>query len=94
MLGCTVLMSPPVQWSLSLPLSELYSLQRSCFSLGRNFLVLTSRPPPPSSALSQRGHQGAAEGPAASHHPGPGPDDHQIPPSADDKTGFELIACV
>uniref|UniRef100_A0A6Q2Y7F8 TBC1 domain family member 15 n=1 Tax=Esox lucius TaxID=8010 RepID=A0A6Q2Y7F8_ESOLU len=38
---------PPVketsQWSFSLPLSELYSLRRSRFSLGRNFLVLTSR---------------------------------------------------
>nr|XP_023654274.1 TBC1 domain family member 17 isoform X2 [Paramormyrops kingsleyae] len=39
---------PPVretgQWgSFSLPLSELYSLRRARFSLGRNFLVLTSR---------------------------------------------------
>uniref|UniRef100_A0A673XIN9 TBC1 domain family member 15 n=1 Tax=Salmo trutta TaxID=8032 RepID=A0A673XIN9_SALTR len=38
---------PPVketsQWSFSLPLSELYSLRRSRFSLGRNFLVFTSR---------------------------------------------------
>uniref|UniRef100_A0A6Q2XTG5 Rab-GAP TBC domain-containing protein n=1 Tax=Esox lucius TaxID=8010 RepID=A0A6Q2XTG5_ESOLU len=33
----------PGQWSFSLPLSELYSLRRSRFSLGRNFLVLTSR---------------------------------------------------
>uniref|UniRef100_A0A665SWA1 Rab-GAP TBC domain-containing protein n=1 Tax=Echeneis naucrates TaxID=173247 RepID=A0A665SWA1_ECHNA len=31
------------QWSFSLPLSELYSLRRARFSLGRNFLVLTSR---------------------------------------------------
>uniref|UniRef100_A0A3Q2WX86 TBC1 domain family member 15 n=1 Tax=Haplochromis burtoni TaxID=8153 RepID=A0A3Q2WX86_HAPBU len=31
------------QWAFSLPLSELYSLRRSRFSLGRNFLVLTSR---------------------------------------------------
>uniref|UniRef100_A0A3Q0R2G6 TBC1 domain family, member 17 n=1 Tax=Amphilophus citrinellus TaxID=61819 RepID=A0A3Q0R2G6_AMPCI len=30
-------------WAFSLPLSELYSLRRSRFSLGRNFLVLTSR---------------------------------------------------
>uniref|UniRef100_A0A674PM44 TBC1 domain family member 15 n=1 Tax=Takifugu rubripes TaxID=31033 RepID=A0A674PM44_TAKRU len=30
-------------WSFSLPLSELYSLRRARFSLGRNFLVLTSR---------------------------------------------------
>uniref|UniRef100_A0A673XJH0 TBC1 domain family member 15 n=1 Tax=Salmo trutta TaxID=8032 RepID=A0A673XJH0_SALTR len=30
-------------WSFSLPLSELYSLRRSRFSLGRNFLVFTSR---------------------------------------------------
>uniref|UniRef100_A0A8C2HGB6 TBC1 domain family member 15 n=1 Tax=Cyprinus carpio TaxID=7962 RepID=A0A8C2HGB6_CYPCA len=39
---------PPVretgQWgSFSLPLSELYSLRRARFSLGRNFLVLTTR---------------------------------------------------
>ncbi|XP_026881481.2 TBC1 domain family member 17 isoform X2 [Electrophorus electricus] len=39
---------PPVrqtgQWgSFSLPLSELYSLRRARFSLGRNFMVLTSR---------------------------------------------------
>uniref|UniRef100_A0A665TFU5 TBC1 domain family member 15 n=1 Tax=Echeneis naucrates TaxID=173247 RepID=A0A665TFU5_ECHNA len=33
----------PVKWSFSLPLSELYSLRRARFSLGRNFLVLTSR---------------------------------------------------
>lgn len=33
----------PGQWSFSLPLSELYSLRRARFSLGRNFLVLTSR---------------------------------------------------
>uniref|UniRef100_A0A7N8Y2P9 TBC1 domain family, member 17 n=1 Tax=Mastacembelus armatus TaxID=205130 RepID=A0A7N8Y2P9_9TELE len=31
------------QWSFSLPLSELYSIRRTRFSLGRNFLVLTSR---------------------------------------------------
>uniref|UniRef100_A0A672ZH35 TBC1 domain family member 15 n=1 Tax=Sphaeramia orbicularis TaxID=375764 RepID=A0A672ZH35_9TELE len=31
------------QWAFSLPLSELYSLRRARFSLGRNFLVLTSR---------------------------------------------------
>ncbi|XP_013888909.1 TBC1 domain family member 17 [Austrofundulus limnaeus] len=31
------------QWAFSLPLSELYSLRRSRFSLGRNFLVLTSK---------------------------------------------------
>ncbi|KAM7387430.1 hypothetical protein PAMA_009852 [Pampus argenteus] len=31
------------QWSFSLPLSELYSLRKARFSLGRNFLVLTSR---------------------------------------------------
>lgn len=31
------------QWAFSLPLSELYCLRRSRFSLGRNFLVLTSR---------------------------------------------------
>lgn len=31
------------QWSFSLPLSELYSLRRARFSLGKNFLVLTSR---------------------------------------------------
>ncbi|CAL8304181.1 unnamed protein product [Merluccius merluccius] len=31
------------EWSFSLPLSELYSLRRARFSLGRNFLVLTSR---------------------------------------------------
>ncbi|XP_068193621.1 TBC1 domain family member 17 [Antennarius striatus] len=31
------------QWSFSLPLSELYSLRRARFSLGRNFLVLKSR---------------------------------------------------
>ncbi|XP_057673464.1 TBC1 domain family member 17 [Corythoichthys intestinalis] len=31
------------QWSFSLPLPELYSLRRARFSLGRNFLVLTSR---------------------------------------------------
>uniref|UniRef100_A0A7N6B4K2 TBC1 domain family member 15 n=1 Tax=Anabas testudineus TaxID=64144 RepID=A0A7N6B4K2_ANATE len=30
-------------WAFSLPLSELYSLRRARFSLGRNFLVLTSR---------------------------------------------------
>lgn len=34
---------PPGPWSFSLPLSELYSLRRARFSLGRNFLVLTSR---------------------------------------------------
>lgn len=34
---------PAGQWSFSLPLSELYSLRRARFSLGRNFLVLTSR---------------------------------------------------
>uniref|UniRef100_A0AAY4DK61 Rab-GAP TBC domain-containing protein n=1 Tax=Denticeps clupeoides TaxID=299321 RepID=A0AAY4DK61_9TELE len=39
---------PPVretgQWgAFSIPLSELYSLRRARFSLGRNFLVLTSR---------------------------------------------------
>ncbi|KAL4658300.1 TBC1 domain family member 17 [Arapaima gigas] len=34
----------PGQWGpFSLPLSELYSLRRARFSLGRNFLVLTSR---------------------------------------------------
>uniref|UniRef100_A0A7N6C5G1 TBC1 domain family member 15 n=1 Tax=Anabas testudineus TaxID=64144 RepID=A0A7N6C5G1_ANATE len=33
----------PVPWAFSLPLSELYSLRRARFSLGRNFLVLTSR---------------------------------------------------
>uniref|UniRef100_A0A3Q2D3W3 TBC1 domain family member 15 n=1 Tax=Cyprinodon variegatus TaxID=28743 RepID=A0A3Q2D3W3_CYPVA len=31
------------QWAFSLPLSELYSLRRARFSLGRNFMVLTSR---------------------------------------------------
>ncbi|XP_069565146.1 TBC1 domain family member 17 [Brachyistius frenatus] len=31
------------QWAFSLPLCELYSLRRARFSLGRNFLVLTSR---------------------------------------------------
>ncbi|KAF3699813.1 TBC1 domain family member 17 [Channa argus] len=31
------------KWAFSLPLSELYSLRRARFSLGRNFLVLTSR---------------------------------------------------
>ncbi|CAL1587653.1 unnamed protein product [Knipowitschia caucasica] len=31
------------EWAFSLPLSELYSLRRARFSLGRNFLVLTSR---------------------------------------------------
>ncbi|KAJ3600929.1 hypothetical protein NHX12_031902 [Muraenolepis orangiensis] len=31
------------EWSFSLPLSELYSLRKARFSLGRNFLVLTSR---------------------------------------------------
>uniref|UniRef100_A0A1A8KV11 TBC1 domain family member 15 n=1 Tax=Nothobranchius kuhntae TaxID=321403 RepID=A0A1A8KV11_NOTKU len=31
------------QWAFSLPLSELYSLRRNRFSLGRNFLVLTSK---------------------------------------------------
>uniref|UniRef100_A0A8C8DK50 TBC1 domain family, member 17 n=1 Tax=Oryzias sinensis TaxID=183150 RepID=A0A8C8DK50_9TELE len=31
------------QWAFSLPLSELYSLRRARFSLGRNFIVLTSR---------------------------------------------------
>uniref|UniRef100_A0A8C6KAH8 TBC1 domain family member 17 n=1 Tax=Nothobranchius furzeri TaxID=105023 RepID=A0A8C6KAH8_NOTFU len=30
-------------WAFSLPLSELYSLRRNRFSLGRNFLVLTSK---------------------------------------------------
>uniref|UniRef100_A0AAQ5ZEF3 TBC1 domain family member 15 n=1 Tax=Amphiprion ocellaris TaxID=80972 RepID=A0AAQ5ZEF3_AMPOC len=35
--------SPAGQWAFSLPLSELYSLRRARFSLGRNFLVLTSR---------------------------------------------------
>lgn len=38
---------PPVknsgEWAFSLPLSELYSLRRARFSLGRNFMVLTSR---------------------------------------------------
>uniref|UniRef100_A0A673H6F1 TBC1 domain family member 17-like n=1 Tax=Sinocyclocheilus rhinocerous TaxID=307959 RepID=A0A673H6F1_9TELE len=38
---------PPVretgQWGFSLPLSELYSLRRARFSLGRNFLVMTTR---------------------------------------------------
>uniref|UniRef100_A0A8C2WVY4 TBC1 domain family member 15 n=1 Tax=Cyclopterus lumpus TaxID=8103 RepID=A0A8C2WVY4_CYCLU len=34
---------PTGLWSFSLPLSELYSLRRARFSLGRNFLVLTSR---------------------------------------------------
>uniref|UniRef100_A0A8C1M2Q3 TBC1 domain family, member 17 n=1 Tax=Cyprinus carpio TaxID=7962 RepID=A0A8C1M2Q3_CYPCA len=38
---------PPVrgtgQWGFSLPLSELYSLRRSRFSLGKNFLVMTTR---------------------------------------------------
>lgn len=38
--GCV---PPAGQWSFSLPLSELYSLRRARFSLGRNFLVLTSR---------------------------------------------------
>uniref|UniRef100_A0A3B3ZUS4 TBC1 domain family member 15 n=1 Tax=Periophthalmus magnuspinnatus TaxID=409849 RepID=A0A3B3ZUS4_9GOBI len=33
----------PTKWAFSLPLSELYSLRRARFSLGRNFLVLTSR---------------------------------------------------
>uniref|UniRef100_A0A8C5CP48 TBC1 domain family, member 17 n=1 Tax=Gadus morhua TaxID=8049 RepID=A0A8C5CP48_GADMO len=31
------------EWSFSLPLSELYSLRRARFSLGRNYLVMTSR---------------------------------------------------
>uniref|UniRef100_A0A671S7K3 TBC1 domain family member 15 n=1 Tax=Sinocyclocheilus anshuiensis TaxID=1608454 RepID=A0A671S7K3_9TELE len=31
------------QWGFSLPLSELYSLRRARFSLGRNFLVMTTR---------------------------------------------------
>ncbi|XP_008327394.1 TBC1 domain family member 17 [Cynoglossus semilaevis] len=31
------------QWSFSLPLSELYSLRKARFPLGRNLLVLTSR---------------------------------------------------
>lgn len=31
------------EWAFSLPLSELYSLRRARFSLGRNFMVLTSR---------------------------------------------------
>ncbi|KAK7938412.1 hypothetical protein WMY93_001738 [Mugilogobius chulae] len=31
------------EWAFSLPLCELYSLRRARFSLGRNFLVLTSR---------------------------------------------------
>ncbi|CAB1457465.1 unnamed protein product [Pleuronectes platessa] len=39
------------QWSFSLPLSELYSLRRARFSLGRNFLVLTSRGGHPLPAL-------------------------------------------
>uniref|UniRef100_A0A8C2D6C1 TBC1 domain family member 15 n=1 Tax=Cyprinus carpio TaxID=7962 RepID=A0A8C2D6C1_CYPCA len=38
---------PPVRgtgtWGFSLPLSELYSLRRSRFSLGKNFLVMTTR---------------------------------------------------
>ncbi|KAM3863966.1 TBC1 domain family member 17 [Diretmus argenteus] len=38
-------------WSFSLPLSELYSLRRARFSLGRNFLVLTSRGGHPLPAL-------------------------------------------
>ncbi|XP_069047925.1 TBC1 domain family member 17 [Lepisosteus oculatus] len=37
--------------SFSLPLSELYSLRRSRFSLGKNFLVLTSRGGAPLPAL-------------------------------------------
>lgn len=43
--GCRTLncVCPSGQWSFSLPLSELYSLRRARFSLGRNFLVLTSR---------------------------------------------------
>lgn len=39
------------QWSFSLPLSELYSLRRARFSLGKNFLVLTSRGGHPLPAL-------------------------------------------
>ncbi|XP_029015069.1 TBC1 domain family member 17 [Betta splendens] len=39
------------QWAFSLPLSELYSLRRARFSLGRNFLVLTSRGGHPLPAL-------------------------------------------
>uniref|UniRef100_A0A673H9K6 TBC1 domain family member 15 n=1 Tax=Sinocyclocheilus rhinocerous TaxID=307959 RepID=A0A673H9K6_9TELE len=31
------------EWGFSLPLSELYSLRRARFSLGRNFLVMTTR---------------------------------------------------
>uniref|UniRef100_A0A4W4DZC5 Rab-GAP TBC domain-containing protein n=1 Tax=Electrophorus electricus TaxID=8005 RepID=A0A4W4DZC5_ELEEL len=43
LMSCSVLL-PPGQWgSFSLPLSELYSLRRARFSLGRNFMVLTSR---------------------------------------------------
>lgn len=42
---------PAGQWSFSLPLSELYSLRRARFSLGRNFLVLTSRGGHPLPAL-------------------------------------------
>uniref|UniRef100_A0A8C9YDV4 TBC1 domain family, member 17 n=1 Tax=Sander lucioperca TaxID=283035 RepID=A0A8C9YDV4_SANLU len=40
-----------LHWSFSLPLSELYSLRRARFSLGRNFLVLTSRGGHPLPAL-------------------------------------------
>uniref|UniRef100_A0A9J8AK46 TBC1 domain family member 15 n=1 Tax=Cyprinus carpio carpio TaxID=630221 RepID=A0A9J8AK46_CYPCA len=36
-------MSLAGQWGFSLPLSELYSLRRSRFSLGKNFLVMTTR---------------------------------------------------
>uniref|UniRef100_A0A672LJ38 TBC1 domain family member 15 n=1 Tax=Sinocyclocheilus grahami TaxID=75366 RepID=A0A672LJ38_SINGR len=35
--------APNCQWGFSLPLSELYSLRRARFSLGRNFLVMTTR---------------------------------------------------
>uniref|UniRef100_A0A8C9SQI4 TBC1 domain family member 15 n=1 Tax=Scleropages formosus TaxID=113540 RepID=A0A8C9SQI4_SCLFO len=41
---CSPVPGPPRQWGpFSLPLSELHSLRRARFSLGRNFLVLTSR---------------------------------------------------
>uniref|UniRef100_A0A8C6SX65 TBC1 domain family member 15 n=1 Tax=Neogobius melanostomus TaxID=47308 RepID=A0A8C6SX65_9GOBI len=39
----TVLCVSSGEWAFSLPLSELYSLRRARFSLGRNFMVLTSR---------------------------------------------------
>uniref|UniRef100_A0A8C5E7Y1 Rab-GAP TBC domain-containing protein n=1 Tax=Gouania willdenowi TaxID=441366 RepID=A0A8C5E7Y1_GOUWI len=38
-----VLVKDSGQWAFSLPLSELHSIRRTRFSLGRNFLVLTSR---------------------------------------------------